>query len=161
MVWHRNECINLLIIRKICTCVKENLKNAKSLWIWVWFTLCVSIPHRDSEGRKLCKKVKVDPSSKRGRAELLHYKWVTSNSAGCQTLLHTSVLFGKWYRARSLRSALLTVYSWCWEHCVPRVFQRWDIPHRVQQACYFQGQCSSENLHSLHVKHCCLLCSIS
>ncbi|XP_035767160.1 protein disulfide-isomerase A5 [Neolamprologus brichardi] len=29
---------------------------------------------KDSEGRKLCKKVKVDPSSKRGRAELLHYK---------------------------------------------------------------------------------------
>uniref|UniRef100_A0A665WHT2 Protein disulfide-isomerase A5 n=1 Tax=Echeneis naucrates TaxID=173247 RepID=A0A665WHT2_ECHNA len=28
----------------------------------------------DSEGRKLCKKVKVDPSSKRGGAELLHYK---------------------------------------------------------------------------------------
>lgn len=23
MVWHRNECINLLIIRKICTCVCE------------------------------------------------------------------------------------------------------------------------------------------
>ncbi|TMS06451.1 Protein disulfide-isomerase A5, partial [Larimichthys crocea] len=28
----------------------------------------------DSEGRKLCKKVKVDLSSKRGGAELLHYK---------------------------------------------------------------------------------------
>nr|XP_046219183.1 protein disulfide-isomerase A5-like [Oncorhynchus gorbuscha] len=28
----------------------------------------------DSEGRKLCKKVKVDPSSKSGGAELLHYK---------------------------------------------------------------------------------------
>uniref|UniRef100_A0A1A8FWA8 Protein disulfide-isomerase A5 n=2 Tax=Nothobranchius korthausae TaxID=1143690 RepID=A0A1A8FWA8_9TELE len=28
----------------------------------------------DSEGRKLCKKVKVDPSSKHGGAELLHYK---------------------------------------------------------------------------------------
>uniref|UniRef100_A0A7N8YG50 Protein disulfide-isomerase A5 n=1 Tax=Mastacembelus armatus TaxID=205130 RepID=A0A7N8YG50_9TELE len=28
----------------------------------------------DTEGRKLCKKVKVDPSSKRGGAELLHYK---------------------------------------------------------------------------------------
>uniref|UniRef100_A0A674NPT6 Protein disulfide-isomerase A5 n=1 Tax=Takifugu rubripes TaxID=31033 RepID=A0A674NPT6_TAKRU len=28
----------------------------------------------DSEGRKLCKKVKVDPNSKRGGAELLHYK---------------------------------------------------------------------------------------
>uniref|UniRef100_A0A3Q4FZL9 Protein disulfide isomerase family A, member 5 n=1 Tax=Neolamprologus brichardi TaxID=32507 RepID=A0A3Q4FZL9_NEOBR len=34
---------------------------------------------RDSEGRKLCKKVKVDPSSKRGRAELLHYKENFSN----------------------------------------------------------------------------------
>lgn len=31
-------------------------------------------PFRDSEGRKLCKKVKVDPNSKRGGAELLHYK---------------------------------------------------------------------------------------
>ncbi|KAI3356075.1 hypothetical protein L3Q82_017338 [Scortum barcoo] len=28
----------------------------------------------DSEGRKLCKKVKVDPSSKHGGTELLHYK---------------------------------------------------------------------------------------
>ncbi|KAL3055903.1 hypothetical protein OYC64_018579 [Pagothenia borchgrevinki] len=28
----------------------------------------------ESEGRKLCKKVKVDPSSKHGGAELLHYK---------------------------------------------------------------------------------------
>ncbi|XP_013881156.1 protein disulfide-isomerase A5 [Austrofundulus limnaeus] len=28
----------------------------------------------DSEGRKVCKKVKVDPSSKHGGAELLHYK---------------------------------------------------------------------------------------
>ncbi|XP_028663912.1 protein disulfide-isomerase A5 isoform X2 [Erpetoichthys calabaricus] len=28
----------------------------------------------DSEGRKLCKKVKVDPSSKKGGAEMLHYK---------------------------------------------------------------------------------------
>uniref|UniRef100_A0A674DZ58 Protein disulfide-isomerase A5 n=1 Tax=Salmo trutta TaxID=8032 RepID=A0A674DZ58_SALTR len=28
----------------------------------------------DSEGRKLCKKVKVDPSSKSGGADLLHYK---------------------------------------------------------------------------------------
>uniref|UniRef100_A0A8C2XPN2 Protein disulfide isomerase family A, member 5 n=1 Tax=Cyclopterus lumpus TaxID=8103 RepID=A0A8C2XPN2_CYCLU len=28
----------------------------------------------DSEGRKLCKKVKVNPSSKHGGAELLHYK---------------------------------------------------------------------------------------
>uniref|UniRef100_A0A8C7YQN1 Protein disulfide isomerase family A, member 5 n=1 Tax=Oryzias sinensis TaxID=183150 RepID=A0A8C7YQN1_9TELE len=28
----------------------------------------------DSEGRKLCKKVKVDPSSKQGGIELLHYK---------------------------------------------------------------------------------------
>uniref|UniRef100_A0A8C6LES3 Protein disulfide isomerase family A member 5 n=1 Tax=Nothobranchius furzeri TaxID=105023 RepID=A0A8C6LES3_NOTFU len=28
----------------------------------------------DSEGRKLCKKVKVDPSSKHGGAELMHYK---------------------------------------------------------------------------------------
>ncbi|XP_066543542.1 protein disulfide-isomerase A5 [Amia ocellicauda] len=28
----------------------------------------------DSEGRKLCKKMKVDPSSKKGGAEMLHYK---------------------------------------------------------------------------------------
>ncbi|KAG2459695.1 PDIA5 isomerase, partial [Polypterus senegalus] len=28
----------------------------------------------DSEGRKLCKKVKVDPSSKKGSVEMLHYK---------------------------------------------------------------------------------------
>lgn len=34
---------------------------------------------RDSEGRKLCKKVKVDPSSKPGGAELLHYKLVLKN----------------------------------------------------------------------------------
>lgn len=38
------------------------------------FFLFESPPLRDSEGRKLCKKVKVDPSSKRGGAELLHYK---------------------------------------------------------------------------------------
>ncbi|MFT7807871.1 protein disulfide-isomerase A5-like isoform X1 [Arapaima gigas] len=29
---------------------------------------------RDSEGRKLCKKMKVDPSSKKGGFEMLHYK---------------------------------------------------------------------------------------
>lgn len=31
-------------------------------------------PCRDSEGRKLCKKVKVDPSSKTAGFEILHYK---------------------------------------------------------------------------------------
>lgn len=41
-------------------------------------SLCVFLS-RDSEGRKLCKKVKVDPSSRPGGAELLHYKSVAAN----------------------------------------------------------------------------------
>lgn len=56
-----------------------------SIWFIIWIKLkfpvfiSISLLLRDSEGRKLCKKVKVDPSSKRGGAELLHYKWVTRN----------------------------------------------------------------------------------
>lgn len=41
-------------------------------------SICTFFPSRDSEGRKLCKKVKVDPNSKRGGAELLHYKYVVA-----------------------------------------------------------------------------------
>lgn len=81
-------------------------------FVWVLFNLCMYVlfkmilrllvdyfkvspffkilflPLRDSEGRKLCKKVKVDPSSKRGGAELLHYKWVTRNFLECNVVLH-------------------------------------------------------------------------
>lgn len=60
--------------------------------------LCVFLS-RDSEGRKLCKKVKVDPSSRPGGAELLHYKSVATNpfflfsfSLPCLTLAHLLTL---------------------------------------------------------------------
>lgn len=38
------------------------------------FIFFCAFAHRDTEGRKLCKKVKVDPSSKTKGVEVLHYK---------------------------------------------------------------------------------------
>jgi len=55
--------------------------------------VCSSVSLRDSEGRKLCKKVKVDPSSKHGAAELLHYKWVSRHWAGCQAFFTPGCFF--------------------------------------------------------------------
>lgn len=140
-----------VVLRMQSHCINLDLFQIIPKFDCSFFFLCfnLSLSHRDSEGRKLCKKVKVDPSSKRGGAELLHYKWVTRNSAGCQTLFHTSVLSGKEYCVGSLGSMLFTVYSWCCEHCAWCILQRWDVSHRVQQARYLQGECAAETLRSL------------
>lgn len=84
----------------------------------------------ESEGRKLCKKVKVDPSSKSRGTELLHYKWVTRQSAGSQTLSSSCRLLPQ--LAHHTRSVPVHVPACC-------VLQRWDVPHRIQQAGYLQG----------------------
>lgn len=104
--------------------------------------VCMSMSSSDSEGRKLCKKVKVDPSSRREGAELLHYKWVTRRSAGRHTL--SSHLSAFWnvmslLQLKKMHHSSLTSGAVC---IVPFVvfdfvfFQRWDIPHTVQQTCY-------------------------
>ncbi|KAK1797906.1 hypothetical protein P4O66_007957 [Electrophorus voltai] len=56
----------------------------------------------DSEGRKLCKKVKVDPSSKTAAFEILHYKRARLGHSREQ--VHTSVDRHDWFREQVLTS---------------------------------------------------------
>lgn len=78
-------------INKVSICILFYLRNGPA-WVVLPHRSCRSYPvlssrvssscvrhPRDSEGRKLCKKVKVDPSSRPRGAELLHYKLVAAN----------------------------------------------------------------------------------
>lgn len=102
-------------------------------------SLCVFLS-RDSEGRKLCKKVKVDPSSRAGGAELLHYKSVAANPfpfdlsflLSCLTLAHLLTLECKNHCAAAFSRVTTERSALC-------VFQRRDISHRVQQTSNLQG----------------------